>query len=135
MVEVKSVDEYIAQYPDEVKLLLEQMRVTIKNAIPEAVEAISYGMPTFKLEGNLVHFAAHSHHIGFYPAPSGILAFEEELKAYNSAKGSVQFPFDRPLPLDLVKQMCEFRAEENRAIAEERAKKKLSRKGAKTPRL
>ena len=135
MVEVKSVDEYIAQYPDEVKVLLEQMRTNIKNAVTEDVEDISYGMPTFKLEGNLVHFAAHKSHIGFYPAPSGILAFEEELKAYKSAKGSVQFPFDRPLSLELVTQMCMFRAEENRAIAEERAKKKLSRKGAKTPKL
>lgn len=130
MFEAKSVDEYIVQYPDEVKTLLEQMRITIKNAVPEAVEAISYGMPTFKLEGNLVHFAAHSHHIGFYPAPSGILAFKEELKAYKSAKGSVQFPFDRPLPLDLVKQMCEFRAEENRALAAQKALKKAKKRNS-----
>lgn len=109
----KSIDQYIAQYPKEIQELLTQMQMTIRKAAPEAEECINYGMPTFKLKGNLVHFAAAKKHIGFYPAPSAITEFESSLKDYKHAKGSVQFPFTKPLPLDLVRKMVEFRVKEN----------------------
>src|SRR5512136_1548940 len=99
----KTVDEYIKTFPIEIQIILEKIRKTIQRAAPEAVESISYQMPTFKLNGNLVHFAAFKHHMGFYPTPSGIEAFKKELASYESSKGSVQFPMDKPIPLDLVK--------------------------------
>lgn len=110
-----SVDAYIREFPPEVQEKLEAMRLTIREAAPDAVEIISYQMPTLYLNGNLVHFAAFKHHIGFYPAPSGIEAFREELAAYKGAKGSVQFPMDEPLPLELVRRIVVFRVEENLA--------------------
>lgn len=110
---VNTIDEYIAAFPSEVQERLQAMRATIHAAAPEATEKISYQMPTFYLHGNLVHFAAFKNHIGFYPVPSGIEAFREELSAYPQGKGSVQFPFDRPLPLDLVSRIVKFRVEEN----------------------
>lgn len=108
-----TIDEYIATFPAEVQKLLQEMRATIRAAAPEAQEKISYQMPTFYLKGNLVHFAAHQKHIGFYPAPTGIEAFQAELAVYKGAKGSVQFPIDQPLPLDLVRRIVEFRVAEN----------------------
>ncbi len=108
------MDEYIETFPKNVQIILEKMRQTIKKAAPEAVEAISYKMPTFKLNGkNLVHFAAFKNHIGFYPIPSGIEAFKEELSLYKQGKGSVQFPMDKPIPYDLVKKIVDYRAKEN----------------------
>ncbi|WP_370575321.1 iron chaperone [Methanomethylovorans sp.] len=92
-----------------------KLRKIIRESAPEAEEAISYGMPTFKLNGNLVHFAAYKNHIGFYPTPSGIIAFKGELSSYKQAKGSVQFPIDEPIPFDIVKQIVEFRVKENKA--------------------
>jgi len=118
-----SIDEYIASYPEETRVKLEQMRGTIKAAAPEALEKISYQMPTFYLHGNLVHFAAHTSHIGFYPAPSGIEAFQRELSIYKSSKGAVQFPLDKPLPLDLVSKIVKFRVEENLKNAEKKSSK------------
>jgi uncharacterized protein YdhG (YjbR/CyaY superfamily) len=109
-----TMDGYIATFPKAIQELLERMRQTIREAAPEAVESISYQMPTFKLNGNLVHFAAFKHHIGFYPTPSGIEAFKKELATYESSKGSVQFPMDKPIPLDLVKRIVEFRVKENK---------------------
>lgn len=110
----ETIDEYIKTFPKEVQRVLEEMRRTVKEAAPEAVEAISYQMPTFKLNGkNLVHFAAFKNHIGFYPIPSGIEAFHQELSRYKQGKGSVQFPLDRPLPYELVKEIVAFRAKEN----------------------
>jgi uncharacterized protein YdhG (YjbR/CyaY superfamily) len=110
----KNMDEYIETFPKDVQKILEEMRQTIKKAAPEAVEAISYQMPTFKLNGkNLVHFAAFKNHIGFYPIPSGIEAFKEELSLYKQGKGSVQFPMDKPIPYDLVKKIVDYRAKEN----------------------
>lgn len=109
----RTIDEYLATFPAETQKLLQAMRETIHAAAPEAAEKISYQMPTFYLNGNLVHFAAFKHHIGFYPAPRGIEAFSEELSAYKGAKGSVQFPLDQPLPLDLVSRIVKFRAAEN----------------------
>jgi uncharacterized protein YdhG (YjbR/CyaY superfamily) len=109
----ETIDEYIALFPENVRVLLSQMRDTIKAAAPEATERISYRMPTFFLNGNLVHFAAFKSHIGFYPTPHGIEGFAEELSAFKNSKGGVQFPFDRPLPLDLVRRMVEFRVARN----------------------
>lgn len=118
-----TIDEYIATFPSATQTLLQQMRSTIQAAAPEATEKISYQMPTFVLKGNLVHFAAYEHHIGFYPTPSAITAFAEELSRYKRAKGSVQFPIDEPLPLDLVGRMVAFRVQENLAKATAKARK------------
>lgn len=112
-----TIDEYIAQFPQDIQRILQELRVTIRAAAPDASEKISYQMPTFFLNGNLVHFAAQRKHIGFYPAPSGIAAFQQELTAYKSSKGAVQFPIDQPLPLDLVRRIVEFRVAENLAKA------------------
>lgn len=107
------IDEYIADFPPETQTLLTEIRGIIARAAPEATEKISYAMPTFYLKGNLVHFAGYKNHIGFYPAPSGITAFQEELSVYKNSKGAVQFPLDRPLPKDLISRIVKFRAEEN----------------------
>jgi len=108
-----SIDEYIKGFPENVQAVLSELRSVIQLAAPESVEKMSYQMPTFFYKGNLVHFAAFKNHIGFYPTPSGITAFKEELEGYKSAKGSVQFPIDKPLPLNLIKRMVEFRLKEN----------------------
>lgn len=108
-----NIDEYIAVFPKETQELLEQVRATIKAAAPEAEEKISYAMPTFFLKGNLVHFAAYQNHIGFYPAASGIAAFQKEISGYKNSKGAVQFPIDKPLPLELITQIVKFRVDEN----------------------
>jgi len=109
----KTIDEYIRTFPEEVQNILKKMRKTMQEAAPEAKEAISYKIPTFTLNGNLVHFAAYKNHIGFYPTSSGIEAFKEELSPYKSAKGSVQFPIDKPVPYDLVREIVLFRVKEN----------------------
>jgi uncharacterized protein YdhG (YjbR/CyaY superfamily) len=108
-----TIDGYIATFPKEVQKILQGLRRAIKSAAPEAEECIRYQMPTFRQGGNLVHFAAYKKHVGFYPTPSAILAFKKELSVYKGAKGSVQFPIDRPLPLDLVRRMVKFRVSEN----------------------
>ena len=106
------------------KQILEQVRATIRKAAPEAQETIDYQMPTFKLKGsNLVHFAAHKKHIGFYPTPSGIEKFKDEISMYEWAKGSVQFPLDKPIPYDLISRIAEFRVKENLERATKRGKK------------
>jgi uncharacterized protein YdhG (YjbR/CyaY superfamily) len=108
-----TIDEYIRTFPPEVQARLQKMRQTIRKAAPQAMEAISYQMPTFKLHGrNLVHFAGYKRHIGFYPVPSGVAAFKKELAPYVQGKGSVQFPLDRPLPYELVKRIVAFRVKE-----------------------
>jgi len=110
----KTIDEYIKIFLQDVQSILERMRQTIRKAAPEAVESISYQMPTFKLNGkNLVYFAGYKNHIGFYPVPSGIRAFKKELSQYKTGKGSVQFPIDKPVPYDLVKKIVMFRVKEN----------------------
>jgi uncharacterized protein YdhG (YjbR/CyaY superfamily) len=112
-VENTTIDEYMRDSPPDVREILEKMRAVIHEAAPHAEEAIRYGMPTFRLHGkNLVHFAAFAHHVGFYPIPSGIEAFKEELSSYKQGKGSVQFPLDRPVPYDLVKKITLFRVAE-----------------------
>jgi uncharacterized protein YdhG (YjbR/CyaY superfamily) len=119
----QTIDEYMADFPAQTQAIMGQMRDLIHEIVPEATEKISYGMPTFVLGQNLVHFAAYEHHIGFYPTPSGISHFEKELKEYETSKGTVRFPLDKPIPYDLVRRITEFRAAENRA----RAKTKKSK--------
>ena len=110
----RTIDEYIKFFPEDVQSVLRKIRQTIQKAAPDAVEAISYQMPTLKLNGkNLVHFAAWKNHIGFYPLPSGIDAFQEELSLYKNSKGSIQFPMDKPVPFDLVEKIVRFRVEES----------------------
>ena len=111
--ELKTIDEYISMFPDDVQTILNQVRQTIHEAAPEAQETINYQMPTFTLNGNLVHFAAFKNHIGFYPTPTGIEAFKDELSVYKGAKGSVQFPLDQPMPLSLIRRIVEYRVKEN----------------------
>jgi uncharacterized protein YdhG (YjbR/CyaY superfamily) len=110
----KNINDYIAGFPTDVQRILREIRSIIRAAAPDAEEAIKYRMPTFVLNGNLVHFAAFEKHIGFYPTPSGIEAFKDELSAYHNAKGSVQFPLDKPLPLSLIRKIVEFRVNETR---------------------
>ena len=119
-----SIDEYIALFPKDIQKKLEELRATIKAAAPDAKEKIRYQMPTFDLYGNLVHFAAHKNHIGFYPTPSGIDAFKNELSVYEGAKGSVQFPLDKPLPLKLIRKIVKFRVAENVEKAEIKSSRK-----------
>ncbi|MCU0357867.1 MAG: DUF1801 domain-containing protein [Cyclobacteriaceae bacterium] len=107
------IDEYIGDFPPEVASMLQQLREIIRKAAPQAEETISYQMPTFKLNGNLVHFAAYKNHIGFYPAPSGLNAFEKEIARYKHSKGAVQFPLDQPLPIRLITRIVKFRVREN----------------------
>jgi uncharacterized protein YdhG (YjbR/CyaY superfamily) len=113
----KTIDEYIKTFPQDIQDILEKMRQTIHQAAPEAQETINYQIPTFKLNGNLVHFASFQNHIGFYPAPSGIEAYKKELSIYKSEKGSIQFPLNKPIPYDLVKKIVEFRVKENKLKA------------------
>jgi len=120
----KNMDEYIAGFPEDIQRILRKLRATIREAAPDAEEKISYQMPTFALHGNLVHFAAHSHHIGFYPTPTGIEEFKDELSAYKGAKGSVQFPLDKPIPYALVSRIVKFRVKENLAKAEAKKRKR-----------
>jgi uncharacterized protein YdhG (YjbR/CyaY superfamily) len=107
------IDKYIAKFPKETRALLGQVRTTIRKAAPEAEEVISYRMPAYKLNGMLLWFAGHSKHIGFYPMASGIKAFKKELSIFKGAKGSVQFPIDKPLPLGLIAKIVKFRVAEN----------------------
>jgi uncharacterized protein YdhG (YjbR/CyaY superfamily) len=111
--EFTSIDEYIRSFPSEIQKLLNEVRGAIKATAPDAIEKISYHIPTFYLNGNLVHFAAFKNHIGFYPTSSGISAFKDELKEYKSAKGSVQFPLDKPMPIALIKRIVKYRVGEN----------------------
>jgi uncharacterized protein YdhG (YjbR/CyaY superfamily) len=111
---VENIDQYIAAFPRDVQATLQKIRALIRRAVPEATEAIKYGIPTFVMGGNLVHFAAYRKHIGFYPTPSAIRAFAAELKDYQSAKGSVQFPLEMPIPFTLIRRMAEFRVQDAR---------------------
>lgn len=113
----QTIDEYIAGFPPNVQAILQQIRATIHQTAPNAQEAIKYGIPTFKLKGNLVHFGAYKGHIGFYPTPGGIEAFQDELAPYVVAKGTVRFPLDQPIPYDLIRRIVEARVQENLAKA------------------
>lgn len=120
-----TIDEYIAGFPLEVQTILLKLRAVIRAAAPEATEKISYQMPTYFLNGNLVHFAAFKHHIGFYPTPSAVADFSTELIVYKSAKGSIQFPIDQPLPYDLIERMVRFRVAENSKLKREAKQSRL----------
>lgn len=109
----ETIDEYIASYPQKIQDNLQKLRETIRDSAPDAKEAISYQMPTFKLNGNLVHFAAYKNHIGFYPTPSAIRKFRKELSHYEVSKGTVRFPRDEPIPFGLVKKIVKHRVKEN----------------------
>ncbi|TGK35056.1 hypothetical protein EHQ12_15765 [Leptospira gomenensis] len=111
---INSIDEYIGMFPGEVSAILSKLRETIRAAAPNAEEKISYQIPTFFLNRNLVHFAAFKRHIGFYPGASGIANFEKELSGYKTAKGSVQFPIEKPLPLSLIRKIVRFRVTEEK---------------------
>ncbi len=123
-VRFNSIDEYIATFPEEIQTILQKVRETIKAAAPEAEEKISYQMPTFALKGNLVHFAAFKNHIGFYPTPSGTEAFKEEIARYQAGKGSIQFPLDEPMPLDLITRIVKMRVAENLKKADLKSRKR-----------
>ena len=114
-----SIDAYIAQFPADVQATLQQLRKIIHSAAPDASEKISYGIPTFYLQGNLVHFAAYRSHIGFYPASSGVLAFEQELAGYKTSRGTIQLPLGQPLPEALIKKIVAFRVAENKMSAKQ----------------
>lgn len=120
----KEIDKFIAAYPEEVQAVLNKVRATIREAAPGAEETINYGIPTFTLNGNLVHFSAFKTHIGFYPTPSGVEKFKKELSKYEGAKGSVKFPLDQPIPYELIEKIVKFRVKENLAKAEAKKKKK-----------
>lgn len=120
----KDIDEYIAGFPDDVQEILETVRATIRKAAPNAEEAIKYQIPTFVLNGNLVHFAAFKSHIGFYPVPRGVEEFERELSAYEGGKGTLRLPFDRPIPLALIRKIVKFRAQKNSEKSEATKKKR-----------
>jgi uncharacterized protein YdhG (YjbR/CyaY superfamily) len=109
----EAVDNYIMGFPANIQVRLKQLRQVIRDAAPNATEVISYQMPTLKLNGNLVHFAAFNKHIGFYPTPSAITAFKEELTQYHTSKGAIQFPHDKPIPYELVKEIVIYRVKEN----------------------
>lgn len=117
-----TVDEYIVSFPNNIQKILRQLRTTIKKSAPDAEEVISYGMPAYRQNGILVYFAVHKSHIGFYPTPTGIEAFKKEIADYKWAKGSVQFPLDKPLPLGLITEIVKFRVREN--SQKEKTKKK-----------
>jgi uncharacterized protein YdhG (YjbR/CyaY superfamily) len=112
-IKYEDIDTYISVFPEETRKLLEQIRITIRNAAPDAKETISYGMPAFKMKGILVYYAAFKNHIGFFPTSSGIKAFKEELSVFEGGKGSVRFPFDKPIPYDLISRIVKFRVKEN----------------------
>jgi uncharacterized protein YdhG (YjbR/CyaY superfamily) len=120
----ETIDEYIALYPTNVQAILKKIRTTIRKAIPAADEAIKYGLPTFVLSGNVIHFGAFKHHIGVYPAPRGLEKFKKELAAYEGSKGAVKFPLDRPIPYDLIARIAKFRAKDNLERAAAKKKKR-----------
>lgn len=117
----KDIDEYIAAFPPDVQAVLQKIRATVQSAAPAAQETIRYAMPTFQLHGYLVYFAAYRKHIGFYPAPTGVERFKHKIAEYETGKGTLQFPLDRPIPYDLITEIVQFKAQENLAKAEVKA--------------
>lgn len=123
---IKTIDEFISQYPFEVQAILQKIRAAIQKSAPGAEEAMAYGIPTFRLNGkNLVHFSALKAHIGFYPTPSGIEKFKKELSVYEGAKGSVRFPLTKPIPYALIRKIVQYRVKEVMGQAREKVKKKI----------
>lgn len=122
-IETSSIDDYIAGFPTDLQMILQKVRQTIREAAPDAKEKIAYGIPTFTLEGNLVHFAAFKQHIGFYPDPRGIDEFINKLARYRSGKGTIQFPLNEPIPYDLIREVTLWRVSDNLRRAAEKKKK------------
>ena len=123
MTKTTTIDEYIANFPPEIQALLQQIRRTIREAAPLAGEKIGYGIPTFTLNGNLVHFAGFKTHLSFFPTSSGVEHFKDELTAYQTSRGTIQFPLDQPIPFDLIRRITLFRVEENMRRAAAHRKK------------
>ena len=119
----KTVDEYLSALPANTKSILKELRKTIKQAAPQAVELISYNMPAFKMNGMLVYYAGYKNHIGFYPVSSAIRTFQKDLSDYKTSKGTIQFPLDRQIPFDLITKIVKFRVQENLEKAKTKAKK------------
>lgn len=113
MKKVNTIDEYIKNYPEEVQVILKKIRQTIQKAAPHATEAVAYGIPTFKLNGNLIHFGGFKNHIGFFPGSGGIEEFKEDLKKYKTSKGTIQFQLDEPIPYALITKITKFRVKQN----------------------
>jgi uncharacterized protein YdhG (YjbR/CyaY superfamily) len=111
--QIRTIDEYIATFPEYIQEILQKIRQAIKESAPQAQEAISYRIPTFKLNGNLVHFAAFKDHIGFFPTSSGVDAFQKELSGYETSKGTIRFPLNKSIPFDLIRKIVKFRVKEN----------------------
>lgn len=120
----KDIDDYIAAFPNDIRQILKKIRATVRKAAPRAEERISYRIPCFALHGNLVYFAAFKRHIGFFPTASGIANFKQELSSYKCSRGTVQFPFDKPIPYGLIGKIVRFRVKENLEKAEAKRKKK-----------
>lgn len=118
----ENIDDYINAFHGETKGILLKIREVVREAAPEATESINYDIPTFKLAGNLVHFAAYKNHIGFYPAPSGMEEFKKEVKSYKTGKGTLQFPLDKPIPYELISEIVQFRVAENKLKASKKRK-------------
>jgi uncharacterized protein YdhG (YjbR/CyaY superfamily) len=118
----ENIDDYINAFQGKTKEVLEKIREVVREVAPEATESINYGIPTFKLAGNLVHFAAYKNHIGFYPAPSGMEEFKKEVATFKTGKGTMQFPLDKPIPYKLISAMVQFRVEENEIKASKKRK-------------
>jgi uncharacterized protein YdhG (YjbR/CyaY superfamily) len=119
-----NIDAYIAEFPEEVQVILEKVRATIQRSAPLATEAISYGIPTFKLHGNLVHFAGYKHHVGFYPGAEPIVVFKDQLKKYKTSKGTIQFPITDPIPYALIAEITKYRVKQNNEKEKIKKKKK-----------
>jgi len=121
----RNIDDYIAGFPRDIQAILEKIRMTIRKAAPAAEETISYQIPSFTLKGRyLIYFAAFKKHIGLYPAPKGIEEFKEALSLYQTGKGTMRFPLDKPIPFNLISKIVKFRVKENSARAAAKAKKK-----------
>ena len=121
----ETIDQYIANFPADLQAVLQEIRATIKKAAPEATEKISYGIPTFFLKGNLVHFAGYKTHFGFYPGSGAVNQFKQEFSAYEQSKGTVRFPVDKPVPLNLIRRVTEVRVRENLEKAAQKGKKSI----------
>jgi uncharacterized protein YdhG (YjbR/CyaY superfamily) len=132
---IENIDAYIAGFPEEMQTLLQQVRATVHKAAPKAEEAIKYGIPTFVLNGNLVHFGGFKNHVGFYPAPTGIKAFQKELSVYKQGKGSIQFPSDKAMPLALITKIVKYRVQQNLEKQLAKSKKKVSTPKKKTSKI
>lgn len=124
MVNAEEVDKFIGTFPEHTQKMLEIVRETIRKAAPEAEEHFSYMMPAYKFQGALVYFSGYKNHIGFYPGASGVANFKDDIAKYKTAKGSIQFPLDEPVPTDLISKIVQFRTAENLKKSAAKSKKK-----------